>query len=87
MPMTSMPMTLRLIPLALLALTGCSAPILEDQITPAARNAPFPDLLPLETALSTQAKPLVEDSTDAALQARAAALRARARDLRRQYVP
>jgi len=68
--------------LLLLAL-GCAAcgevPKLDDHVTPAARQAPYPALVPLGPLLEDSDTTQASTDTDAALQARAAALRARAR--------
>lgn len=69
----------------LLSALGCAAcgevPKLDDHVTPAARQAPYPALLPLGPLLedSDTSQAQTSTDTDAALQARAAALRARAR--------
>lgn len=66
--------------------SACSrVPELEDRLPADLRSQPYPDLLPLETALSDE--PLPEDESAAlseALDARAEALRRRAEELRRR---
>ncbi|CUH65576.1 hypothetical protein TG4357_01945 [Thalassovita gelatinovora] len=64
-------------------LTGCADfPDLNDQIEPAARQADFPALLPLDPILAANADSQITKDTDKSLQARARALRARANRLR-----
>ncbi|WP_323784970.1 hypothetical protein [Thalassovita sp.] len=75
------------IALSLTGLTGCADfPDLDDRIEPAARQADFPALLPLEPILAANAQSAITEDTDAALQARAGALRARAARLRQLAV-
>ncbi|WP_439156059.1 hypothetical protein [Yoonia sp.] len=67
---------MRLLP-ALICLTACTQfPVLEGTISDAARSAPYPRLTPLP------ALPPESDMDDAAIQARIAALQARAALLR-----
>ncbi|SCZ64437.1 hypothetical protein SAMN04488118_105241 [Epibacterium ulvae] len=66
------------------ALAACSnVPELDDQISPALRDADFPTLLPLDTALNATGLPNVTPAAEGKavqddLAARAARLRARA---------
>lgn len=64
----------------LLLCAACAqVPELDDHVTPAARQAPYPALVPLDPLLQDASDTRITDQTDDALRARAAALRARAR--------
>ncbi|MFW8634396.1 hypothetical protein [Cribrihabitans pelagius] len=69
--------------LALAAAAACSrVPELEDRLTPDLRNAPYPDLLPLGTALETLPPPRRQsEALEAELGARSSRLQQRARAL------
>ncbi len=68
---------MRLLPIILCLLSACATfPQLEGTITDAARNAPYPLLTPVPLAPSTR------DDPTADLQARIAALQARAEAIR-----
>lgn len=72
---------MRFLLLPLLLCAACARPPdLDEHITPAAKAAPFPALVPLGPLLD-EADGTRISTTDAALQARAAALRARARQM------
>ena len=63
-----------------LACAGCeSFPVLDERITPAARAAPYPELVPLDKLLAeTEAAPpapVIDPAREAALEARATQLR------------
>ncbi|MCG7493003.1 hypothetical protein [Thalassobius sp. Cn5-15] len=64
--------------------TACAPAGIPDQAVPAAQNAPYPELVPLETVLAGQATADLSTETSDKLRARAAALRARAARLRAQ---
>lgn len=58
---------------------GCTQlPELGQRVSPAAQQAPYPALVPLEPLLNSTADTRISDTTDPELQARAAALKARA---------
>ncbi|MBA85399.1 hypothetical protein ACSSNL_02615 [Thalassobius sp. S69A] len=62
---------------------GCAQlPDLDDHVTPAARQAPYPALVPLEPLLAGATETAISENTDPQLRARAAALRARAQRMR-----
>lgn len=68
-----------------LLFAGCAnVPALEDRITPEARQAPAPALIPLDPVFddADTFETQVTDQTDAELKARAAALRSRAAQMR-----
>lgn len=74
-------MRLILIP-TLLCLAACgTVPKLDDHVTEAARQAPYPALVPLNPLLADSGETQITEQTDPALRARAAALRARARQM------
>ena len=63
-----------------LACAGCeSFPALDERITPAARAAPYPELVPLEVLLAEAAPaspaPVIDPARTSALEARATQLR------------
>ena len=65
------------------ALTACTRfPALESALSPGAEDAPYPDLLPIETLTARVPDPLIADDSQDALAIRAARLRARAARLR-----
>lgn len=73
---------MRFLLLPLLLCAACARPPeLDEHITPAAKAAPFPTLVPLGPLLEEADGTGITPTTDAALQARAAALRARARQM------
>ena len=73
---------------ALLIAAGCAqVPELDDHVTPAAKAAPYPALVPLDPLLNSTAETRITDQTDPELQARAAALRARAQRMRQATNP
>jgi hypothetical protein len=64
---------------------GCAQlPDLDDQITLAAKAAPYPALVPLDPLLEQAAASQTTQTTTGAQNARAAALRARAAQMRAQ---
>ncbi len=67
-----------------LLLAGCAdIPDLDDNLTPAARSAPYPALVPIAPLLAgTEQAQQIKEGTAPALQGRVAALRARAARLR-----
>ncbi len=69
-------------------LAGCTdMPDLDDRLTPAARSAPYPALVPVEPLLAqASADQQITDDTAPALQSRVAGLRARAARLRGSVV-
>ena len=80
-------MRLYVIPFCLI-LAGCASglPEIDGTISPAARNAPYPDLEPLDQLLArANAQSSIEDDTDA-LAARVANLKARAAALQGRSV-
>lgn len=86
MPTDSHPVLLSAWALGLaLVLAGCSAPKLDTPISAAARQAPYPELVPLEGLQLHQQSSAITETTSGALLARAAALRARAARLRQIY--
>lgn len=67
----------------ILCLAGCSQfPELDDTISPAARAAAYPDLVPAEDLRAELANAQITDDTTSSLEARVAALQARAARLR-----
>ncbi|MDX1780598.1 MAG: hypothetical protein R3256_04680 [Thalassovita sp.] len=69
--------------LSLAVLVGCSEfPDLSETIEPAARQAPYPALIPIDDLLGAETGADRPSDTTAELQARARALRARAARLR-----
>lgn len=71
-----------------LALSACTQfPALDGTVTPDLKNADFPDLVPLDPLLANT-QPVIADpvQTTQALEARVAALRARARALQRRSI-
>ncbi|MGH1355588.1 MAG: hypothetical protein ACRBBS_10980 [Thalassovita sp.] len=70
--------------LMVLALAAGCAPLpdLDSQVTPAAKAAPYPALVPLEPLLEGAADSQTTATTAASQNARAAALRARAAQMR-----
>ena len=74
------------VPILALSLAGLAAcsdfPDLSETIEPAARQAPYPALLPIDSLPGDDAATDSLDDTTAILQARARALRARAARLR-----
>ena len=71
-----------------LVLANCAqVPELDDHVTPAAKAAPYPALVPLDPLLNSTAETRITDQTDPQLQARAAALRARAQRMRQATNP
>lgn len=77
----------RIVPLALFLVAACGGPPpgLQARISPAARDAPFPELVPLGPILAETEALLPRDaeSEGRSLEARAADLRRRAAALRR----
>ena len=70
--------------LALLALSACAEfPDLSARVPPSELNGPYPPLVPVETLLAQTTETRIADDDQAALEARAAALRAKAARLRR----
>lgn len=83
------PLAMRAFPFACLVLAalgaGCATfPDVEAAETPAARAAGYPALMPIDELLAKAADERVSPAEVDAVQARAAALRARAADLRRR---
>ena len=76
------------LPLCALALSltavACSPIELQDHSTAAARLAPYPALVPIETALAEHSEARTDEDSAAELTNRAKALRARARALAAQ---
>ena len=71
-----------------LILANCAqVPELDDHVTPAAKSAPFPALVPLSPLLNDTTDTRITQHTDPALRARAAALRARAQRMRQATNP
>jgi hypothetical protein len=71
--------------LASAVMGGCTQlPDLDSQITPAAKAAPYPALVPLDPLLDQAAASQTTQTTTGAQNARAAALRARAAQMRAQ---
>lgn len=83
---------MRLIPITALTccalLAGCAdIPDLDDRLTPAAKAAPYPALVPVEPLLAeTEQARQIDEDTAPDLQSRVASLRARAARLRRGVV-
>lgn len=64
-------------------LAGCSQfPALEDSVSPAAKNAPFPALVPVEDIQARAAPEAITPETLPGVEARVARLKARASRLR-----
>jgi hypothetical protein len=70
-------------PLALALIAGCAPlPDLDSQVTPEAKAAPYPALIPLDAALEDASAVYSAPAAQSAQSARAAALRARAAQMR-----
>lgn len=68
-------------------LAGCSDfPELDAAITPAARKAGYPSLVPLDQITSGAQEPQITEQTIATMQARVASLNARAARLQRPII-
>ncbi len=73
----------RTLVLSLGILAACSEfPSLDDKVSAAARAAPYPRLLPIQTLLARPAPPRLTETAVATLEARAARLRRKAAALR-----
>ncbi len=82
-----MPRIRRALPLLLVGLAACTQfPELDDRVGPLDPRAPFPALVPVEPLVAQAQEVRVEETEQAALQARVAALNARADRLRRTVV-
>ena len=73
------PVSLTVLLTGVLLIAACTRmPDLDDNVTPAAKAAPYPKLVPLEPLLAEALDTNTAPTTQAALDARGAALRARA---------